>query len=87
LAYCGRNAILVLTDSTGARLLMTRQEQAFFAMYRNNQLMGLPYGQIDVSHVFADLPFDVLQVSISGLCLVTGQNKLNASQFTVDDQN
>jgi hypothetical protein len=74
-------------DSTAAQLLMTRPDQAFFAMYPNNKLMNLPYGRIDVSHVFADLPFDVLQALISGLCLVTGQNRLNTSQFTVTAQN
>jgi hypothetical protein len=64
---------------------MTRPEQAFFAMYCSNELKNLLYGQIDVQHLFADLPFDTLQASISGLCLVTGQNVLTSLQFTVTD--
>jgi hypothetical protein len=85
LAYYGRNAILFLADSTAARILMTSPEQAFFAMYRSNELKNMPYGQIDVSHLFTDLPFDTLQASISGLCLVTGRNVLTSLQFTVTD--
>jgi hypothetical protein len=85
LAYFGRNAILFLTDSTAARILMTRPQQAFFAMYRSNKLKNMPYGQIDVSNLFTDLPFDTLQASISGLCVVTGQNVLTSLQFTVTD--
>jgi hypothetical protein len=83
LAYYGRNAILFLTDSTAARILMTRPEQAFFPMYCSNELKNVPYGQIDVSHLFTDLPLDTLQASISGLCLVTSRNVLTLLQFMV----
>jgi hypothetical protein len=83
LAYYGRNAILILADSTAAQILMTRPEQAFFAMYHSDELKNVPYGQIDVRHLFTDLPFDTLQASISGLCLVTGRNIITLLQFTV----
>jgi hypothetical protein len=81
--YRGRDAIVIFTDSTAARLLMTQPDQAFFAMFQGRELKRIPYGQIDVSHVFEDLPFDVLQVSISGFCLVYGRNKINPRHFAV----
>jgi hypothetical protein len=55
-------------------------------MFRRNELRNLPYGRIDVRHLFADLPLDVLQASVSGLCVVAGRNKLTALQFTVSNQ-
>jgi hypothetical protein len=81
--YTGRDAIAVITNSTVARVRLTRPSQCFFGMFQGGVIKPTPYGQIDASHLFADLPFDTLQVSISGLAHCYGHNILTTRQIEV----
>lgn len=83
LEYRGRDAIVVLGNSTVARGRLAPPGQSFFAMFSQGSLVPTPYGQIDASHLFEDFPVDVLDFGISGLCYCFGRNTLGLRQFEV----
>jgi hypothetical protein len=81
--YRGRDAIAVIADGSVSRVRLTRASQAFFAMFQNERLKPTPYGQIDASHLFEDLPFDTLQVSVASLSYCYGKNIFRLRQIEV----
>jgi hypothetical protein len=81
--FTGRDAIIVITNSTMARVRLTKPSQAFFGMFQGGSLKPTPYGQIDASHLLAGLPCDTLQLSVSGLANCYGHNIFTTRQIEV----